>query len=153
VRQSQKKCVRRRSVNATERCVAAFEQVRFLPHQKECLMQKTTKKAAADYMTEPHDPRDSISSQASVRSPSSRATDQPPPPGRRKPVMESRNSPFSREFFLTVPCPSRAFGRRRRAGSHAQHVRVAQNAPAAAPECTNCRVANVTCCRPSCCYM
>jgi len=100
VRQSQKKCVRRRSLNAAEKCVAAFEQVRLLLRQKEYLMQKTTKKAAADYMTEPHDPRDSISSQASVRSPSSRATNQPPPPGRRKPVMESKNSPFFPGVFI-----------------------------------------------------
>ena len=35
---------------------------------------KNTKKAAADYMMEPHDPQDSISSQALARNPPSRAT-------------------------------------------------------------------------------
>ena len=40
---------------------------------------KTTKEAAAGYMMEPHDPRDSISSQALAPSPSSRAAVKPPP--------------------------------------------------------------------------
>ena len=95
------KCVHRRSLNATERCVAAFQKVRLLPLQKKMPdAKKTTKKAAADYMTEPHDPRDSISSQASTRSPPSRATDQPPPPGRPKAVIRLKSSSFSREILI-----------------------------------------------------
>jgi len=85
------------------RGASTYPDGRVSPHgKKECLMQKTTKKAAADYMTEPHDPRDSISSQASARSPSSRATAEPPPETMAKAVIRFRNSPFSREFCIYV---------------------------------------------------
>ena len=55
-------------------------------------------------MTEPYNSRDSISSQASAWSPSSRVANQPPPPDSPKRRQKIETSQFSREILSLLPC-------------------------------------------------